>query len=61
MIITLAQKVSAETEKCGLVAIISMGGHNEWQVSINPTNIFLLKYKTTEIVRFQSGAMMKMV
>ena len=48
--------MSAETEKCGLVAMISMGGHNEWQVSINLTNIFRLKYKTAEIVRFQSRA-----
>ena len=48
--------MSAETEKCGLVAIISMSGHNEWQVSINLTNIFRLKYKTAEIVRFQSRA-----
>ena len=56
----LAQQVSAETEKCGLVAMISMGGHNEWQVSINLTNIFRLIYETAEIVRFQSGVMMKM-
>ena len=54
-----AQQVSVETEKCGLVAIISMGGHNEWQVSINLTNIFHLTYKTEEIARFQIGTMMK--
>ena len=60
----LAQQVSAETEKCGLVAIISMGGHNEWQVSINqisPISFYSHTRQTVGIVRFQSGAMVKMV